>query len=186
MQACEHRSIKQQEAAGHFWFVSLLLKTVPVLAKHVRLHQHFTYSPFSSSIFVLVPGTAVHIPPDTIAPFTQRSCIIAAGVVRQFSTFGYSHSAKHLHLKDEPLFNSHRKPALQLLKRRDGTRQDEDIGVFSRCFPGVPPVNLILSGGHWSSSFLMLPEAVFRSEMWQGVGRTDSSPCISAVFFFLI
>ena len=37
---------------------------------------------------------------------------------------------------------SHRKLALPLLKRRDGPRHDDDICVFSRCFPGVPPVNL--------------------------------------------
>ena len=41
-------------------------------------------------------------------------------------------------LKNEPLCNSHRKLALRLLKKRDGTRQDDDVGVFSRCFPGVP------------------------------------------------
>ena len=31
---------------------------------------------------------------------------------------------------------------LQLLKRRDGTRHDDDVSVFSRCFPSVPPVDL--------------------------------------------
>ena len=30
---------------------------------------------------------------------------------------------------------------LQLLKRRDGTHHDDEAGVFSRCFPSVPPVN---------------------------------------------
>ena len=38
--------------------------------------------------------------------------------------------------------NSHRKPTLRLLKRHDSTRHDDDVSVFSRCFPGVPPVNL--------------------------------------------
>ena len=26
--------------------------------------------------------------------------------------------------------------------KRGGTRHDDDVGVFSRCFPSVPPVNL--------------------------------------------
>ena len=40
------------------------------------------------------------------------------------------HRAKHLRLKEEPLCNSHRKLELWLLKRHDGTRLDDDIGVF--------------------------------------------------------
>ena len=75
-------------------------------------------------------------------PFFSKQChIVSAALVRQFSTNGDSHRAKHLRLKDEPLCKSHRKPALRLLKRRDGTR---DFVVFSRCFPCVPPVNLNL------------------------------------------
>ena len=73
----------------------------------------------------------------SLAPFTQRRHIITPVVVRQFPADGYSHRAKHLQLQDEPLCNSHRKPALQLLKRCDLTRHDNDVGVFSRCFPGV-------------------------------------------------
>ena len=60
----------------------------------------------------------------------------------QFYADGYLHRAKHLHLKDEPLCNSHRKLVLRLLKRHGSTRHYDDTGVFSRCFPGVPPVNL--------------------------------------------
>ena len=41
---------------------------------------------------------------------------------------------------DELLCNSHRKPALWLLKRRDGTRHDDDVCVF-KVFPRCPPVN---------------------------------------------
>ena len=67
---------------------------------------------------------------------TQLRRIISGVVVRQFSDD--SHRAKHLRLKDEPLCNSHREPALRLLKRRDGTRHEDDVGVFSRCFPSVP------------------------------------------------
>ena len=49
-----------------------------------------------------------------------------------------------IRLKDKPLCNSHRKPALHLLKRGDRTHHDDDVCVFSRCFPGVPSVNLNL------------------------------------------
>ena len=75
-----------------------------------------------------------------VALFTQRRRIISAAVVRQFSAIGHSHRVKPLRLKDELLCNSHRKRTLRLLKRRDGTRHDDDAGVFPRC----PAVNLIL------------------------------------------
>ena len=52
-------------------------------------------------------------------------------VVYQFSADGESHRAKHLCLH---VCNSHRKPALQFLKRRDGTRHVDDVSVS--------PVNL--------------------------------------------
>ena len=75
-----------------------------------------------------------------LAFLTQRRCIISGAVVHQFSADGDSHRAKQLRLKDDLLCNSHRKPALQFLKWRDG--HGYDVGVFSRCFPGVSPVNL--------------------------------------------
>ena len=59
---------------------------------------------------------------------------------RSFANSSSSHEAKHC-CKEEPLRNSHRKPALWLLKRRDGTRHDDDVCVFSRGFPGVSPVS---------------------------------------------
>ena len=55
-----------------------------------------------------------------------------------------SHRVKHLRLKGEPLCNSHRKPALCLLKRCDGTRHDDEVSVFLKCFSSVSPVNLNL------------------------------------------
>ena len=61
-------------------------------------------------------------------------------VVRQFSAVVRSHSAKH-RCKDEPLRNSHRKLALWLLKKHNGTRHDDDVCVFSRGFPSVSPVH---------------------------------------------
>ena len=67
----------------------------------------------------------------TLALFTQRLRIISGEVVRQFSTDGDSHRAKYLHLH---VCNSHRKPALRLLKRRDGIRHVDDVGV-SQVFP---------------------------------------------------
>ena len=48
----------------------------------------------------------------------------------QFSADGCSHRAKHLRLKDEPLCNSQRKLALQLLKM-----------TTSVCFQGVSQVS---------------------------------------------
>ena len=77
-----------------------------------------------------------------LALFTQRRRIISGAVVHQFSAYDNSHRAKHLCLKDELLCNSHREPALWLLQRDDGTSHDDDAGVFSRCFPGVLPLNL--------------------------------------------
>ena len=70
------------------------------------------------------------------ALFTQRHYLWSGG--SPIFTQSDSHGAKHLRLKDEPLCNSHRKPALRLLKRPDGTCYDDDVSVFSRCFPGVP------------------------------------------------
>ena len=65
-------------------------------------------------------------------------CIISAAVVRQISTDGDSHRPKQLRHKDELPCDSDRTPVLRLLKRRDGTHHDDDdVGVFSRCFPGV-------------------------------------------------
>ena len=37
--------------------------------------------------------------------------------------------------------NSHRNTALRLLKRREGTRHVDDVGVSPGVPPGVPPVN---------------------------------------------
>ena len=84
----------------------------------------------------------IHISTDTLVLFTQRRRIISGVVVSQFSTNGDSHRSKHLRLKDKLLCNSHRMQVLWPLKRRDGTHNDDDIGVFLRCFLGVPPVNL--------------------------------------------
>ena len=67
--------------------------------------------------------------------------LLGAVVVRPFPTNGDSHRTKHLHLKDEPLRKSHRKPALRLPKRRGGTCHV----MTSVCFQGVSlvsPVNL--------------------------------------------
>ena len=75
---------------------------------------------------------------NPIALFTRQCCIISAVVVRQFSTDGCSHRAKHLHLNDKPLCNLHRKPVLRPLKRRDNIHHDDDVSVFSRCFPSAP------------------------------------------------
>ena len=61
--------------------------------------------------------------------------------LRQFANSPLIVIHTHLRLQEEPLCNSHRKPALWLLKRRDGTCHD-DVGVFTRCFPSVPPVNI--------------------------------------------
>ena len=57
----------------------------------------------------------------SLAIFKQPLRIISGEVVHQFSADG----------------DSHRKTALRLLKRRDGTRHVDDVGVS----PGVPPVN---------------------------------------------
>ena len=78
----------------------------------------------------------------SVAFFTQLHCIISGALVHPFSADGDSHRAKHFCCKDEQLCNSHRKPAPWLLKRCDGPHHDDDVGVFLRCFPGVPPVNL--------------------------------------------
>ena len=67
-----------------------------------------------------------------LALLTQRLRIISGAVVRQFSADGDLHRAKHIHLH---MCNSHRKPALRLLKRRDGTHHVDNVSVF----PGVPP-----------------------------------------------
>ena len=71
----------------------------------------------------------------------RKRCIISAAVDRQFSADGDSHRVKHLRLKDKLLCNAHRRPALGLLKRRDGTRHDDDVCVF-KVFPWCPPVSL--------------------------------------------
>ena len=57
----------------------------------------------------------------SLAPFTQRSRIIAEEAVHQFSTISHSHTAKQL----------------RLLKSCGSTCHDDDVCVFSRCFPGV-------------------------------------------------
>ena len=67
-----------------------------------------------------------------LALFTQRLHIISGAVVRQFSSDGDSHRAKHLFLQ---VCNSHRKLALRLLKRRDITHHVNDVGAFPRCSP---------------------------------------------------
>ena len=65
-------------------------------------------------------------------PFNTGHINVTAAV-RQFSTDGDSYRAKHIRLKVKPLRNSHRKPELRLLNRRDGRRHDVDVGEFSRC-----------------------------------------------------
>ena len=71
-------------------------------------------------------GASLNKPPAYLlqswALFTQRRCIIAEMAVRQFSTVGCSHRAKHLRLKDKLLCNSHRKLVLRLLKRCDASQ----------------------------------------------------------------
>ena len=74
---------------------------------------------------------------DTVA--LTRSCrIISAVEVRQFSAVICSHRTKQLWRKNEPVCNSHRKPMIRILKRRDSVCHDDDVCVsFSKCFPGV-------------------------------------------------
>ena len=74
---------------------------------------------------------------NSLAPFTQRSHIIAAAVACQYSTIGSSHRAKHFRLEDELLFNSHRKPPLWLLKGVTVHVMMITSVCFLRCFPGV-------------------------------------------------
>ena len=72
----------------------------------------------------------------THQPFSHSvSAFFSGAVVCLFSTDGDSHRVKHLRLH---VCNSHRKPVLRLLKRRDGTRHVDDVSVS----PGVPLVNL--------------------------------------------
>ena len=99
-------------------------------------------SVFTSSMELLSQSLEKEREGEDMALFTQRSCTIAAAAVRQFSTVGCSHGAKHHRLKDEPLCNSGRKPMLWLLERLDGTHDDDDVCVF-KVFP-CPPVNLNL------------------------------------------
>ena len=74
---------------------------------------------------------------NSLTLFTQSQCIISAALFRQFSADVCSFRAKQLHLKVELLFNSCRKPALPLLKRRDG----DFMIMMSVCFQGVSQVS---------------------------------------------
>ena len=93
---------------------------------------------FSRHVFIELWHLTIHLSQSLIT-FTQPRNTTA--VVRQFSTDNDSHRAKHRWRKDKPLCDSHRKPALQLLKRRDGTLHDADVCVY-KMFPRCPPVNL--------------------------------------------
>ena len=68
--------------------------------------------------------------PEVIALFTQSHRIIVAVAVRKFSTVVTLHGTKQLQHKDAPMWNSHCKLALQILRRHDGTRHGSDIYVF--------------------------------------------------------
>ena len=83
----------------------------------------------------------------SLALFTQPFRIIYGAEVRQFSTDGEAHRAKHLCLH---VCNSHRKLALWLLKRHDSTRHVDDVGVS----PGVPL--LIQTSGQFINEFFVL------------------------------
>ena len=73
------------------------------------------------------PLSATSRTQDTQPQITQLvfKCF-ASTAVHQFSAVGHSHRAKNRRHKDEPLYNSHRKPALQLLKRCDSTHYDDE------------------------------------------------------------
>ena len=77
----------------------------------------------------------------SLALFTQSPhyCHSCGSPIPLHCLFTQSQAA---HLKDEPLCNSHRKPAPQILKSHDGTCHDDDICVFFKVFPRCPPVNL--------------------------------------------
>ena len=69
------------------------------------------------------------------------------------------------------VLNSHRKPALRLLKRRDGTHHDDDVGV-SQVFPEVLVGRTDGRGDLFSPQtlgelkfFLPVTDAVFQAEM---------------------
>ena len=109
--------------------------------------------------------------PFQISPMSCKlHHINTAAVIRQFSAIVRSHRAKH-RCEDEPLHNSHRKPALRLLKRRDGTRHDVDVCVFSRGFPGFSPVNQNPT------------EVVFQANVYWSLGPEGWT---SERFFFII
>ena len=79
---------------------------------------------------------------DTSHFHTEKPHNITVAAVCQFSALGCSHKAEQRWRKEEPLCNSHIKPALWLLKQRDGTHHDDDVYVFIKGFPRCPPVNL--------------------------------------------
>ena len=143
--------------------------------------------------------------PVQISPMSYKlHHINTAVVVRQFSAVVRSHRAKHC-CKDQLLCNSNRKPVLRLLKRRDGTRHDDDVCVFKgfpRCLPcQSKPTETVFRGKvHWGLgpeawpswrffSSETLAEVKFfarRAEMWWEVCRTgrrkDASPHTAVVF----
>ena len=131
----------------------------------------------------------------TEAVFTQRRRIIATAAVCQFSTIVCSYRAKLWH-KGEPLCTLHRKSALRLLKRHDGTRHD-DFCVFSRCSPGV----LLVMQTRWRfiitklllfGPVMMLPPEVYQSHsetvpplhIWNFHKEDVENQCIPVGFLF--
>ena len=92
--------------------------------------------------------------PFSQEPHSHRRRRKKAGAeVRQFSTAGDSHRVNQVRRKDKPLWIHP-----ESLKRHKGTHHDDDVGMFSRCFPGVPPSiwlphgdgSCFLGKVHWS------------------------------------
>ena len=119
--------------------------------------------------------------------------MITAAVVRQFSATGHSHRAKQHWLEDEPLCNSHRKPAQRLLKSGDSV-----FKVYPWCSPFSLFTEVLIWRADCRGDFFQHKQfcicqwqTLFFGQKCERVSRTDrrtdrrtdASPCISAVFF---
>ena len=79
---------------------------------------------------------------DILVKYLYISTVITRAVTIPY--LNWNRDTKHRWSKDKPLCNSHRKPALRLLKRRDSTHHDDDHVWVFKVFPRSLPVNLNL------------------------------------------
>ena len=132
------RKLKIGKKKYIYFFLKDIYTAIKLIKKHEHEHKCSKITTTTMQIS-LIKAWCIWWWRETLASFTQRSHIISPQRWFANSLLLVVQTAEQRQHKDEPLCNSHRKPALRLLKKCDDTHHEDDACVFF--FKAFPPVS---------------------------------------------